>query len=193
MDVIASVAIFRGGLTLGRGDQRVGEAVNLRAVIIEVVFARHCCAASSQHPAEGIADSSPTRTTQVDRPGGVSGDELQVDLLTSQFFACAEVIPRFQDVCHDLALCRCGQADVEESGTGHGSFLDGILLTERLGQPGSQLARVRPGSLGHLHGDVGGVIAVLRVTGALNGSRFFNDATIQSLRFEHVLCHVGNQ
>ena len=48
-------------------------------------------------------------------------------------------------------------------------------------------------ALGHLHGDVGGVIAVRRVAGTLYGGRFFDDVTIQPLGFEHVTGNIGNQ
>ena len=40
-DVAARVAVFRRGLALGRGDQRVGEPVDLGAVVVEVVLAYH--------------------------------------------------------------------------------------------------------------------------------------------------------
>jgi hypothetical protein len=41
VDVVAGVAVLRGRFALGGGDQRAGEAVDLGAVVVEVVLADH--------------------------------------------------------------------------------------------------------------------------------------------------------
>ena len=79
-DVGAGVAVLGGRLALGGGDQRVGEPVDLRAVIVEVVLAYHLGALGAQQPAQRVADRGPARATDVDGAGGVGGDELEVDL-----------------------------------------------------------------------------------------------------------------
>ena len=83
-DVAARVAVLRGGLALGGGDQRAGEPVDLGAVVVEVVLAHHVGALRGQQPAQRVADGGPAGAADVDRPGRVGRDELQVDLVAGQ-------------------------------------------------------------------------------------------------------------
>ena len=79
-DVVAGVAVVGRGFALGGGDQRVGEPVDLGAVVVEVVLAHDLGALGGQQPAERVADGGPAGAADVDRPGRVGGDELQVDV-----------------------------------------------------------------------------------------------------------------
>ena len=79
VDVLAGVAVLGRRLTLGRGDQRTGEPVDLGAVVVEVVLPGDVRALRAEQPAERVADRGPPGATDVDGPGGVGGDELQVD------------------------------------------------------------------------------------------------------------------
>ena len=70
-DVAARVAAFRSRLAVGRGDQRVGEAVDLGAVVVEVVLAYHVGALRGKQPAQRVADGGPAGAADVDGPGRV--------------------------------------------------------------------------------------------------------------------------
>ena len=66
-DVAARVAVFRSGLTFRGGDQRVGEPVDLGAVVVEVVLAYHVGALRGEQPAQRIANGRPAGAADVDR------------------------------------------------------------------------------------------------------------------------------
>ena len=88
-DVVARVAVLGRGLALGGGDQRVGEAVDLGAVVVEVVLADDTGALGGQQPAQRVADGGPAGAADVDRAGRVGGDELEVDVLARELVGIA--------------------------------------------------------------------------------------------------------
>ena len=167
-DVAAAVAVLRRRLALGGGDEGAGEAVDLLAVVVEVVLAGHLRATGRQHAAQRVADGRPAGAAQVDRAGGVGGDELQVDLGTGVIVAMAPLLAGGEDLRDDLALRRRAQADVDEARARHRRLVDAVGRGELVHQPAGDVARLRSGATGGLHGHVGGVIAVLRVAGALD-------------------------
>src|SRR5699024_669878 len=124
LDVLAAIAVFRGGLIARGGEQRLREAVDLATVVVEVVLAGHLAALSSQQATQGVADSSPAGTTQVDRAGGVSRDEFQVDLRALVGISTAEILASGENVLHDLALRGGGQADIDEARAGDAGLVN---------------------------------------------------------------------
>ena len=80
VDIGAGVTAFGRRLTLGGGDKGVDEAIDLGAVVIEVVLAHHRGALGGQQPTQRITDSGPPGTADVDRAGRVGRDELEVDV-----------------------------------------------------------------------------------------------------------------
>src|SRR5699024_9792060 len=80
MDVLSAITIFRGGLTFGCSHQGACEAVDLSAVIIEVIFPSHGCAGSFEDTTQRVTHCRPTRASSVDGPSRVRRDELQVNL-----------------------------------------------------------------------------------------------------------------
>src|SRR6185312_9517631 len=141
-DVAARVAVFGGGLALGGGDQGVGEPVDLRTVVVEVVFAHHVGALRRQQPPQGVADGGPARTADVDRPGRVGRDEFQVDVVPGQRPGVAVRLAGVDDVVDDLGLRRRLEAHVDEARAGHLGGGDALDLGQRLGEPTGQLTRV---------------------------------------------------
>ena len=90
-DVVARVAVVGRRLALRGGDQRVGEPVDLGAVVVEVVLAYDFGALGGQQPAQRVADGGPAGAADVDGPGGIGGDELEVDVLTFESVGVAVV------------------------------------------------------------------------------------------------------
>ncbi len=80
-DVVAGIAVVGRRLALRRRDQRVGEPIDLGAVVVEVVLTDDVGALRRQQPAQRVADGGPAGAADMDGSGGVGRDELQVDVL----------------------------------------------------------------------------------------------------------------
>ena len=124
----------------------------------------------------------------MDRTSWVGGDELQVDGRTRELVAVAEVCAGGKDVLDDLALRSGGQADVDEARPCDSGFVDALVRAEGFCQPGAELARVRTSLLGHLHGDVRCVVAVLRVARALHSHGVGDNRGVEIMVCKHALC-----
>ena len=103
-DVVAGVAVVGRRLALGGRDQRVGEPVDLGAVVVEVVLADHVGALGGQQPAERVADGGPAGAADVDGPGRVGRDELEVDVRAGQDVGVAVAGAGAEDVVDDDVL-----------------------------------------------------------------------------------------
>ena len=67
IDISALVTVDRGFLTVGCRDQRLGETVDLLAVIVEIVFAHHLGAVGLEHAGAAVDDVVERRRADVDR------------------------------------------------------------------------------------------------------------------------------
>ena len=67
VDVVAGITVVGRRLVLRRRDQRVGEPIDLGAVVVEVVLADDIGALSRQQATQRIADSGPAGAADVDR------------------------------------------------------------------------------------------------------------------------------
>ena len=162
-------------------------------MVVEVVLAGHLATLGGQQAAERVADGSPAGTTQVNRTGGVSRDEFQVDLCTLVGMSAAEVLASGENVLDDLALRSSGQADVDESRAGDAGLVDLRAGGQLLSEPRAQLAGVGSRLLGGLHGDVGGVVAVLWVAWALNRRVIGDDGGVQATLGEDLAGDACNE
>ena len=73
-------------------------------MVIEVILAGDLRARGLQHAAQGIAHGRPTGTAEVDRPGRVSGDKLEVNLLTRKGIVRTVLLAGAKDLRDDLTL-----------------------------------------------------------------------------------------
>ena len=191
VDVGTLVAVARGfGLVTGlaevvglspSGDQRLGEAVDLLAVVVEVVFAHHLGTVGLEHAGHGVADGSPTSAADVNRTGGVGGDELEIQGLAAQMGVAAvfvDLVEMLVGVGHgtggEYGVHHGGgrggvKRDVDEAGACHLDLGDAVGFGERGGERLGQIARLHAGLLGQLHGDVGGPVAMRAVLRAHHG------------------------
>ena len=194
VDVIATVTVLRGGLALRCSDERAGEAVDLPAVVVEVVLAGHFRAGGLEHAAERVAHRGPAGAAQMDRAGGVGGDEFEVDLLVCVEVAVAELLRLIQHLCDELALGAGGETQVDKARTGDLGGVDCGVVRQVVGKPSGELAWVGASFLGHLERDVCGVIAVLGVAGAFHGHGVRDDGGVEVVGGEHTrrgLFHGG--
>ena len=89
------------------------------------------------------------------------------------------------DVVDDDALGGGVDAQIDEAGTRDVGGGDTVGLRQRGGEPAGQLARVRADLLAQLEGQVGGVVAVLGVTRALDGDRRGQRRGVEAVLGEH--------
>ncbi len=124
-------------------------------------------ALSGQQPAQCVTHRGPASPADVDRSGRVGRDELQVDLLV-QLGGVAVLVGGGQHVGDDDALRGGLDAQVHEARAGDLGGGDTVGRGQRGGQPAGQLARIDADLLGELQREVGRVVAVLEVAGALD-------------------------
>ena len=185
LDVVAGVAVVRRGFAFGGGDQRVGEPVDLGAVVVEVVLAHDVCALRGEQASERVADGGPPGAADVDGSGRVGGDELEVDVLALERVRVAVVEAGIDDVVDDDALGGRLDAQVDEAGACDVGGRDAVLLGQGRGQPAGQLTRVGTDLLAELKGDVGGVIAVFGIARALDGDGGRQRGRVEAMLGQH--------
>ena len=140
-------------------------------MVVEVVLAHNTGALRRQQPAERVADRGPAGAADVDGPGGVGRDELEIDVLAVERVGVSVGRARFDDVVDDHALGGGSNAQVDEAGACHVGGGDTVGLHQRGGEPAGQLTRVRADLLAQLKREIRGVVAVVGVARALDGDR----------------------
>jgi hypothetical protein len=158
-------------LAEGAGQERAGEAVDLRAVVVEVVLPRHRRARRLQDPSQAVADRRPAHAADVQRTGGVGGHELEVERDTRQRLVLPVLGALLDDRVRQLPGGGRVEPDVEEAGSGHLDRGDTLGGGESAGQLLGERAGVRAGLLGQLHRHVGGPVAVLALPRSLEVHR----------------------
>src|SRR5690606_25492776 len=152
-------------------EERTSEAVDLRAMVVEVVLARDVRARSPEQPCEGVADGGPAHPSDVQGARGVRGDELEVDLLPRERVAGAVARASLEDRAGELAGGRGLEGDVEEPRSRDVDLRDPAhcleLGDERLGDSAGRY----PCLLRELERDVRGPVAVLALTRSLDVHR----------------------
>jgi hypothetical protein len=137
-------------------------------VVVEVVLAGDLRALALQDAGERVADGGPAGAAEVDGPGRVGGDELEVDDLVGAGVVGAVGRARLDDRLREGAGGGGIQPDVDEAGPGDLDRRDAVGRGERVGDLLRELARVRPTTLPSLSG-VGRPVAVVAVARALEG------------------------
>ena len=146
----------------------MGEDVHLRAGVVDVVLGGDFRAGGTEHAGDGVAQRSPAGVADVQRAGGVGGDEFHVDHVAGERRVGAVLRAGFDDGLGKRAGCGGVDGDVQEAGSGdvHGRHaVDGL---EPGAEDGGELPRVRARLLCQLEGDVGGPVAVVPVLGPLH-------------------------
>jgi len=169
--VVALVGVGReGNLDAEEGEVaqpgRQRQDVHLAASVVHVVLAADLVAGEGEHVRERGAIGGAATVADVERAGGVGGDELHLHL---DALACpaAEIRAPGQHLAHHRGLGVGGEREVDEAGAGDlgpGDQLRGRQLGE---QQAGELARVALERLGELQREVGGEVAVARLLRAL--------------------------
>ena len=170
-DVLAAVAILRDLAARGARVERVGKAVDLRAVVVEVVLASHGGTGGSHEARQGVTDGGPASTAQVHGTGRIRGHILEVDGATRERRVTTILSPGLDDSAGKFAGCPRAQADVDEAGTRDLDRIDAVGGGESVREDLCKLARCHASLLAELHGDVGRPVAVLAHAGTLDRHR----------------------
>ena len=163
IDISALVTVDRGFLTVGGRDQRLGETVDLLAVIVEIVFAHHLGAVRLKHAGHGVADRGPTGAADMDRTGRIGGHEFKIQGLAGKMVVLAVVRTLVKHSVNHGCGGRGIKHNVNEAGAGHFHGLDAIGIGEFRGEQFGEIVRLHAGLLGQLHGRVRRPIAVRAV------------------------------
>ena len=168
-DVLAAVAIL-GDLAAHRaGVEGVREAVDLRAVVVEVVLAGHGGAGGGHEAGQRVADSGPAGATQVHGAGRVRGHVFEVDRAAREGLVAAVCGAGLDDGTSQLAGRTRAQADVDEAGASDLDGVDTVGGGQVVGEDLRELARRHASLLTELHRDVGRPVAMLAHARALHG------------------------
>ncbi len=168
VDVGAAVAPLGKSAPLGPRQQRPGEPVDLRAVVVEVVLAGHLRAGRLEDAGEAVADGRPAGPAEMDRAGRVRGDELEVDPVAETDLAAPVSRAGFDDGARQLAGRGGVEHDVEKPGAGDVHALDPRQLGETGRDQRGDLPGRPAGLLRQLERDVGRPVAVLALPRALH-------------------------
>ena len=166
-DVVAAVAVLGRRLAQRARQQRAGEPVDLRAVVVEVVLAAHGRAGRLQHARQAVADRRPAHAADVQRAGRVGGHELEVERDAGQRLVLPVLAALLDDGAGQLAGGGRVEPDVEEAGAGDLDRRDALGLREAPRELLGERARVGAGLLGQLHRHVGGPVPVVALPGSL--------------------------
>ncbi len=160
-DVVALVPVRRHRQPGGRGSERGAEPVHLHAAVVDVELPGHHGAGRRQHPGHRVAHRRPAGVPQVQRPGRVGRDELEVDPRPVQRVRPPVRRPRPQHRRGHRARGGGVEGDVEEPRPCDVHRGDARCLGQVRRDGGSDIARRAAGLLGQLQRHVGRVVTVL--------------------------------
>ena len=179
---------------------RAREHVDLRAGIVDVVFARHVVAGKIEQAAQRIAEHGTATMADMHRPGRIGRDVFDIDLgaLADPALAVGRSLAQHgaQFVRPDLRF----QGEIDEAGTGD---LDGrhqIVRAQFFRDHVGEIARLYLGVLGQHHRGVGRHVAMAGIARRLDHDAREIDAggplalgRERSANRVHARQHVGKQ
>src|SRR6185312_13138474 len=144
-DVFARVAALGHGQAVQAVVDRLREDVHLVAGVVDVVLAGDVGAAGLEHAGDRIAQGGPTGVPDVQRPGGVRGDEFHVHHVAGERVVGAVGRAGLDDGLGQFAGGGGVDGDVQEAGAGDVHGGDPGDRHEASAQHGGELAGVHPG------------------------------------------------
>ena len=140
----------------GRGT----EDMHLPAGVVDVILALHRVAGVLQQVGERGAVGGTAAVTDVQRPGGIGGNEFDLDAAALPELTAAEAITGFEDSADHRLTGAAGQEKIDEPGPGHLHPLDGVGRRQAVDDGLRQLARRLPGVPGQHQRDIRREIAL---------------------------------
>ena len=123
LDVLAAVAVRRPAGRLGLESlcarlHREGEVLDLRARVVVIELARDCVALRFEQRGDGVAERCLPPVADVQRAGGVGGDEFDHHLFRTRISCVAVLLLLLKDLADDLLFGRLLEADIKKPCTG---------------------------------------------------------------------------
>ncbi len=144
--------------------QRVAEHPHLNTRIVEVILALDLIAGGGQQTAQHVAHHGATRVADVERAGGVGADKLDQDPNAIAGAGLTECGSVGDDAAEYARSGLARHAEVDEARPRDRGLAHQPRTVEVIQQFFRNLARVAFHQFRQLHGDIGGIIAVLAVT-----------------------------
>ena len=144
-----------------------GQDVDLESGVVEIIFGGDGESGVGEDSGEGVAVCGAASVSDVERAGGVGGDEFQMNELILRR-AASELLGILENLADDGGFVLRADADVDESGSGDVGGFDESGRSPVLEDVGGDLAGILLERRGELHGGGRGEIAHLTVFGAFN-------------------------
>jgi hypothetical protein len=176
VDVVAAIAVLGDLLLAPDRHDRGTEVLDLAAEVVEVVLPLDGVTGRRQDAAQQVAGEGAAGIADVERPGGVGRDELDVDALGVLGGHVTPAGGVGQDAGRGCGEGRVGYADVQETRRRHfhGRYGRGRVRSRRGDVRGDGLRELEGRAAvvpGHPEGHVAGEIAVGSVRGTLDNNR----------------------
>jgi hypothetical protein len=121
-----------------------------------------------QQVGDGCAIGGTAAMPDMQWPGGIGGDELDLNALSGANSAEAVVVALFEDIADDAVPGIRSEIEIDETGTGNFDFFDLAAGFNESNDFFSQLTRLATRRFRQGHGQVAGEIPVCTVTGPLD-------------------------
>ncbi len=175
LDVLAVVA-FLGPAGAARPDALRArldgerELLDLRARVVVVELARDAVALRFEEGRDGVAEGRLASVADVQRAGGIGGDELDLHLSARLVRRASVACAFLEDTAHDPRFGDGPQGEVDEPGAGHLGFLQ-ELARDPCCERGGEGARAGLQRFRQLQRHIGRIIAMARLLRALQHDR----------------------
>ena len=159
---------FASELLLVAGEEGATEESDLGAGVVDVVLALDIEAGGVEQRGEGVAEHGSASVADLQGAGRISGDELDLDAMSSAEFDAAPLVARF-DHGQQLGALPVGvEGDVDEAGSGYVDAGDWFGAQDALGDGFGDIHGRHAHGAGQSEGDVAGIVAVLAFFGSFD-------------------------
>ena len=173
---------------------RAREHIDLRAGVVDIIFARHIVTGEHQQIGERIAEHRTTTVTDVHRAGRIGGDVFDVDLFVRTHCRATVVGAAVENDAQFLAPDVGLERQIDEARTGDVNLGHQRFGAQCLGNGVGQFARLLAGVFRQHHRGVGRHVAVARIARRLDhDARQIGLAGQRRGRRAHARKHGGEQ
>ena len=158
------------------------ERIDLRAGIVDVIFARHFEAGEREQVRQRVAEYGTAAMADMHRPGRIRRNIFDVDGHAAADIAGAVARTQPHGVAQRIDPGRGLKRQIDESRAGHVDAADKIVGAKLFRDFFGEIARLFAGILGEHHGGVGRHVAVRRIARRLDRDARLIDAGRQKAR-----------
>ncbi len=171
---------------------RPREHVDLRAAVVDVELTRDVIAREGEKRRQRVAEHRASGMADMQRPGGIGRDELDIDLEPRAQAGMTEAAAGIERLGHHVGPDLGREPEVEEAGPRHIDGRDARIATEPLGQFLADLAGVHVGGPGENHRGVRRHVAVGGIPRRLDRDRAVVESVRQLAVDDHDVKRLGH-